>query len=396
MLHPALAAPTGGVPLLAKGFRPFFLLSAAFAALALPLWLALFAASVDAVPYFGPMYWHAHEMVFGFAVAVVAGFLLTAAGNWTSRETAVGPALGLLVVLWLAGRAGVLAAPALPTGIAAALDLAFLPAVAIACGRPIIAAKNFRNLVFLLLLAALWLANLGTHLGALGVRPEWLRLGNLVGVDMLVLAIVLVGGRVIPMFTRNATRRSEIANLPVLDRAAALAVAALALADASGANAETVGVISALAGAATWLRTWRWGIRPALSQPLLWVLHLGHAFVPLGLLLRAASIWTPLVPSGAALHALSAGAVGVMTLGMMTRVGLGHTGRMLAVPGRMAAAFGAAIAGALLRVGAAFVPPSLYIPLVVLAGLLWTGAFAVYLTEYARALCSPRSDGRSG
>jgi uncharacterized protein involved in response to NO len=137
-------------------------------------------------------------------------------------------------------------------------------------------------------------------------------------------------------------------------------------------------------------------MRHSFGQPLLWVLHLGHAFVPLGLLLRAASIWTAVVPSAAALHALTAGAIGTMTLGMMTRVGLGHTGRMLAVPRRMSVAFGAVVAGALLRVGAVFAPVSVYVPLVVVAGLSWTTAFVVYLSEYARALCAPRSDGRAG
>jgi uncharacterized protein involved in response to NO len=395
-----LHSPRGETPahpaLLAKGFRPFFLLAAGYAALALPVWLVLFATAGDAVPYFGPMYWHAHEMVFGFAVAVIAGFLLTATSNWTSLETAVGPALGALVVLWLAGRVAMLTAHLLPAGLGAALDLAFLPALAIACGRPIARARNLRNLVFLPLLSGLWLCNLGTHLGALGVRPEWLRLGSLVGVDLVVLAIVLVGGRVIPMFTRNATGRAEIAGEPRLDRLALICVAAVALADALAANAQLLAMLCVAAGAATLLRTRRWGSRHAFREPLVWVLHVAHAFVPLGMLLRAASIWTRAVPSAAALHALTAGAIGVMTLGMMTRVGLGHTGRMLAVPRRIAAAFAAAIFGALLRVGAAFGPPSLYAPLVVLAGALWSAAFVVYLAEYARALASPRVDGRPG
>lgn len=393
-----VSGSTSAVPLalFAKGFRPFFLVASAFAVLALPIWLALFATGADAVPYFGPQYWHAHEMVFGFAAAVIAGFLLTAVSNWTSRETAAGPALALLVMLWLVGRAAVLLAHRLAPGIGAALDLAFLPAVAIACGRPIVATKNFRNLVFVVLLTGVWLANLGTHLGALGIRPEWLRLGNLVGVDLVVLAMVIVGGRVIPMFTRSATRRGEIRNLPALDRIAVVCVAALVLADAAALDVRLSGTIALVAGLACALRARTWGMRASFDQPLLWVLHGGHAFITLGLLLRVASAWFLVVPSNAALHALTAGAIGMLTLGMMTRVGLGHTGRILTVPRRMGIAFAVVALAALLRVAAPFGPPTAYVPLVVVAGVLWSAGFAVYLFEYAQSLWTPRVDGRAG
>jgi uncharacterized protein involved in response to NO len=391
----AAPAQTLRPALLAKGFRPFFLLAAALAVVALPVWLAAFAGSLDVLAYLGPMYWHAHEMVFGFAGAVIAGFLLTAVSNWTGRDTAVGRALGALALLWLAGRAALLVADLLPRGLAAGIDLAFLPALAITCARPIIATRNHRNLGFIVMLAALWLANVGVHLGALGVRPEWLRLGNLVGVDLVILAIVLVSGRVVPMFTRNATKVDSIRNIPVLDRAAIAGVALLVLLDASGLAAHAATAVAGITGALTLARTAFWGARHTANQPLLWILHLGHAFIPIGLLLRAASALFTAIPSSSALHALTAGAIGAVTLGMMTRVGLGHTGRMLAVPRAIAAAFAILLAGAALRVVAPFFPVH-YVALVTLSGILWAASFATYLATYAGALVSPRVDGKPG
>jgi len=376
------------VPLLAKGFRPFFLLAAAFAVAAVPTWLLAFATNADFAAYLGPAQWHAHEMVFGFSTAVIAGFLLTAAGNWTGRETATGWALGLLAAAWVLGRLALLLADALPSGVAAALDLAFLPLLAAACGRALFAAKNRRNYAFLALLSALFAANLGVHLGALGVRPEWTRLGSLVGVDLVILAIVMIGGRAIPMFTRNAARVDGIRNVPWLDRAAVLGALSIVVLDAVGRHA---GIAAGITGVVVLARMATWGTRHTARHPLLWVLHVGHAFVALGFLLRAVSA----VPSSAALHALTAGAIGTMTLGMMTRVTLGHTGRMLAVPRSVAWGFGAVVAGALVRVIAPFMP-SLYVPLVTVAGLVWSAGFAIFIAAYAGALLSPRVDGKPG
>jgi uncharacterized protein involved in response to NO len=381
--------------LLAKGFRPFFLLAAALAAVSLPIWVVAFAASLDILAYLGPMYWHAHEMVFGFASAVIAGFLLTAVSNWTGRDTAVGPALGVLVLLWLAGRAAMLAADALPRGLAAGIDLAFLPALAIACARPIVATRNRRNYGFVVMLMALFLANLGVHLGALGIRPEWLRLGNLVGVDLVIIAIVLMAGRVVPMFTRNATKLDSIRNIPVLDRAAVASVVLLSVLDATALDARAASAVAGIAGVLTLARTAFWGARHTVAHPLLWILHLGHAFIPIGLLLRAAAALTPAIPSSSALHALTAGAIGAVTLGMMTRVGLGHTGRMLAVPRVVVGAFALLLLGALLRVVAPFFTAR-YIALVTISGISWALAFVIYLASYAGALASPRVDGKPG
>jgi uncharacterized protein involved in response to NO len=394
-LSAAQAAPSHPA-VLAKGFRPFFLLAAAYAVIAMPVWMLVFARGLDSPAYLGPMYWHAHEMVFGFAVAVIAGFLLTAVANWTGRETAVGLPLALLTGLWLLGRLAILFGDALPVPLAAVIDLAFLPALAVTCARPLVKSKNARNFPLLAVLGALSLANLGVHLGALGIYPHWLRLGNLVGIDVIVLLIVLISGRGIPMFTRNATRSESVRSLPWLDRLAATSVALLALADALALEQRITGSLAGFGGLAVLARSVFWGAPLSLKQPLLWVLHIGHAFVPLGLLLRAPTLLSPAVPSSAALHALTAGAIGVLTLAMMTRVGLGHTGRMLAVPRVIAVAFALVIAGALLRVVAVWLPASIHVQMVIGSGLLWMAGFAIYAVIYAPALLSPRVDGRAG
>lgn len=382
--------------LLAKGFRPFFLLAAAFATSAVPLWLVILAGRFDPGSYFGATYWHAHEMVFGFTIAVLAGFLLTAVSNWTELPTATGPALGALAVLWLAGRAVVLFASELPPAIVAVVDLAFLPALVLACGRPIVKSRNRRNYAFIVLLSALWFANLWTHLGAVGTAVAGVRLGSVVGVDLVIVAIVIVSGRIVPMFTRNATRIDSVRSNPSFERAAIAAVAVLVVVDAVGAPLWCTGSVSALAAVAVFARSRHWGFRSALRQPLLWVLHIGHTWLVVGLALRALSALTPRIPFAAALHALTAGSIGMLTIGMMTRVGLGHTGRMLAVPPRMAVAFASVGIGALLRVLAALTAPHAYHALLMLAGTLWSAGFAIYLFTYAAALVTPRVDGKAG
>jgi uncharacterized protein involved in response to NO len=381
---------------LGKGFRPFFLLAALYAVLAVPLWLAIFAGNVGAPPYLGALHWHAHEMVFGYTVAVIAGFLLTAVGNWTGRETVVGFPLALLAVLWLLGRVAIALGAMLPVPLAAVVDVAFLPVLACCCARRLLQAENARNYQFLFVLGALALSNLGVHLGALGVHPNWLRLGNLVAVDLILVLIVLISARVIPMFTRNATRLTSIRSLPALDRLAAAATVLLVAADALALDERIASSIAGLAGLTVLGRSLFWGAQFTRAQPLLWVLHAGHVFVGVGLLLRAGALVSSAIPPSAALHALTAGAIGTLTLGMMTRVGLGHTGRMLAVPGSIAVAFALVIAGAVLRVVAAWATGPAYVKLVTGAGLLWASGFAIYVVVHARLLLSPRVDGRPG
>lgn len=379
------AAPPGSsstTPLLAKGFRPFFLLAAIFAVVVVPIWVLALLGWARVGGHLDPVTWHAHEMIFGFAGAVIAGFLLTAVGNWTQRETATGRSLAALAALWIAGRLAMATGAGLPSWLVAGIDLAFLPGVALAIGRPIVRARNRRNYVVLAMLLLLSAANAAVHLGA-GRRSL------LVGVDVVTFFMVVIAGRVVPMFTRNATKTETIRSHPKLDAAAAVAVVTVTLADALAAPRLTI-VACTLAAVLVAARTVHWGAIASLRDPLLWILHVGHAWIPIGLALRAASAHSP------GLHAVTAGAIGALTLGMMARVALGHTGRTLAVPPGIATAFVLVTLAAAVRVLVPLLAPGLYLQALELTAVLWAVAFALYATKYAPILWSPRVDGKPG
>jgi uncharacterized protein involved in response to NO len=383
------------IAILDKGFRPFFLLAALWAAAIVPAWLLVLGGQVSVGPYLSPVYWHAHEMVFGFATAVVAGFLLTAAGNWTKRETAVGLPLLALALLWVAGRVVLLASGSLPPWLVAGVSLAFIPALAFAVGRVVLEARSRRNYAFVIVLAALWAAQLAVHLDALGVAPGGQRIGAIVGVDLLILLVLVIGGRVIPMFTRNATG-VEVRTVRALDVAAIASVALLAVLDASGATGRVPAALSGLAAIFAAARAVRWGSHKIADEPLLWVLHVGYAWVPFGLALRALSEVVPVITPSLATHALTVGALGTVTLGMMVRVALGHTGRMLRSPIPTTLAFAFVSLAALARVFAPLLGPDYYVPSLHLSGGLWALAFVLYAVCIGPMLVRARVDGKPG
>jgi uncharacterized protein involved in response to NO len=380
-----------------KGFRPFFLLAALFATAIVPVWLLVLGGAVRAGGYFDATAWHAHEMVFGFAVAVIAGFLLTAVGNWTQRETAIGAPLLALAALWIAGRAAVLVGATLPRGVPLIVDGAFLPALAAVLARPLVAAKSRRNFVMLGLLGVLCAANVVAHLGALGVlSPGAARHASLVGVDVVVLVILVMAGRVFPMFTRNATGVASIRSRPYLDVATIAGMAVVTVLDAAAPSAKALAAVCAVVGVLAVARAWSWGARPALRQSILWILHAGHAWVAVGLFARALAVLDPAIPASAGVHAWTVGAIGATTLGMMARVSLGHSGRPIRPAPAVAWAFVAVTGAAVARVAVPIVAPAWTFPGLIAAGSLWTIAFAIYVLVYAPILMSPRADGRPG
>lgn len=396
LLHDAPPADARPVhPTLAKGFRPFFWLAAVHVALVMPAWMLALAGKLTLGKYFGS-FWHAHEMVFGFTVAVIAGFLLTAVGNWTRSETAIGAPLAGLALLWIAGRVGIVLADHLPKGLPAALDLAFLPGVAIACALPIVKTRNARNYQFLGMLAALFAANLGMHLGALGVAPAWIQRGAWLGVYFIVVMMLVMTARILPMFTKNATRVDSIRNIPRLDRAAVGAVLVTIASDLAGLDARIVAAVAALAGVLVFARAATWGAQHTLKNPLLWVLHAGHAFIGVGLLLRAASPFVPAIVPTVALHAWTAGAVGLLTLGMMSRVSLGHTGRMLAAKPLVSVSFVLVLSAAVIRVLGPLFGAKGYLHTMITSGTLFSVGFLLFLIVYTPILAAPRVDGKPG
>ena len=395
----ALSAATRLPPALtifAYGFRPFFLLAGLHAALSLLAWVGVLQGWIEAPARWPPATLHGHEMIFGFASAALAGFLLTAVPSWTKAGPLRGWRLALLVLLWLAGRFA--AAAGAEPAIYAALDLAFLPGL-LACIAPgILRASAKRNAVVLAMLGAIWTANAGVHLAMLGAGFVSARWGNELGLALFILFIALIGGRIVPPFTIGGTRMAgrpvDIAATPRLDRAVMAATAAWAASLALDLPDIAVAIAAALAALANAARFLRWRPLATLRIPLVWVLHLGYAWLVLGLA-GAAGAWLALWPKAVALHALGAGAVATMILAVMTRASLGHTGRKLVAAPLTTAAYLLVTVGAAARVIASLIESDLQL-LHAGAGLAWAGGFFLYLVVYAPILLRPRVDGRPG
>jgi uncharacterized protein involved in response to NO len=384
------------IALAGKGFRVFFLLSAIFAMVIIPSWLLILRGILPAGTYLDPITWHAHEMIFGYTTAVIAGFLLTAVGNWTGRETLVGDRLLALATLWLFGRISMAATSWLPRGVPAVVDLAFLPILMAALARPLIATGQRRHFVVIGVLAALVGANLVVHLEALGVVPLGLaRRACLTAVDVVLVLILIILGRVLPMFSRNATQIASIRSNVALDVACVGSMVLLTFGTAFSFPTLVLRWASALTAILALARAWHWGARYALRQPLLWILHAGNVWLMLGLALRALPASNAL-ESSLALHALTAGAIGSLTIGMMARVALGHTGRMLTTGRAMTWAFVSIQAAAFARVFVPLLAASWYAAGLWVGGALWMVGFGIYVVVYAPILSSPRVDGKAG
>jgi uncharacterized protein involved in response to NO len=381
---------------LSYGFRPFFLLGAAWAIAALAIVLA--ALAFGAWPADAPPLgrWHGHEMLFGFVAAAVAGFLLTAVPTWTGTPPVRGAPLAALAALWLAGRAVMLPWLGLHDSAWALVDAAFFPALAFAVGRPLVRTRNYRNLQFIVFLLVLALADLAFVAGLTGWldAPPFdpLRLV----VNLFVLMIAVVGGRIVPLFTRNALLargvKAAVTPLPWLDSAAIAAVVAVLAGDLVVPNGAAAGWLAAIAAVLHAVRLGRWHGHATLSLPIVWVLHAGYAWLPIAFALKALWLLGAAPWAGNWLHAFTAGAFGTMVLGVMTRVALGHTGRPLVVARSIGLAYVLVLVGAALRIAAPFALPAYYIELLTAALAAWAAAFAIFLGVYAPILVAPRAD----
>lgn len=373
----------------ALAFRPFYLLAALFAAIAVPVWAVAYSGAIE-LPMAG-IWWHAHEMIFGFAVAVIIGFLFTAGRNWTGLDTPTGKPLMVLAAVWLAGRL----AMAFGSGAwVAIVDLAFLPVAAGMLLRVLIKAKSKRNYFVGALPAMLALANLFFHLAALGVIEADPLTAMHLALGLVVLLETIVGGRVIPMFTFNAVRGVKQWRNVKVDWAAAIATGIALLLWALGAGAWA-GAVSLLAAALQAARVGGWNPWATRGQPILWVLHLAYLWIPLGLALIALTQFGVL-PRSAGIHALAIGATGGLIIGMITRTALGHTGRMLVAGGIETAAYALVLIAALLRVLTVGFLPVAQLGGVHAAATLWSVAFLLYLWRYAPFLWRARVDGKEG
>ena len=403
---------TSGLPLLSYGFRPFFLVATIFAALAMTLWIAALTTGLEIGGSYGALNWHAHEMLFGYTSAALAGFMLTAIPNWTGRLPVSGMPLVALVALWVMGRL----AMALPdvAGLPAsmAIDAAFLPALALVAGREIVVGKNWKNLKILAALIALSTANVVFHVGALVLGD--IALATRLTVSIYVMLVALMGGRIIPSFTRNWLVKAGSTKLPApFDRVDKISLALLALAlffagflmrarifrlGGLGILALALfswiawpdrwptAIASALAAVAQAYRLSRWQGWRTVDEPILLILHLAYAFISIGLAgVGAAAMGWLTAPS--ALHLLTVGVIGNMTFAVMSRASLAHTGRVVSASAVTSVAYLGLLISAVVRPFAEIIPDAYHL-LLSISGGCWIGAFGLFALEYGPMLCA--------
>ncbi|WP_404375830.1 NnrS family protein [Vreelandella aquamarina] len=388
------------LPLLRLAFRPFFLLAALFGVVSLLVWLAFWHGNILLRPYGGLVFWHQHEMLFGFAAAVVGGFLLTAVRNWTGLPSLNGGPLLALVLLWLLGRLLMAFPMELPGGLLLAVDLAFLPMVAMVMAHLVIKAKRWRNLIFVPLLLLFAVANAAMHLGVMKGDPDMIRQAAYLAVLLITLMMTVVGGRVIAMFTANRLGRPKPAPIPMLEGAVLLTtggVVLLQLAILLGAAipAPLLAGVMLLAAFSNAIRMARWGGLYSWRVPLLWGLHGSYACIPLGFIMWAMALMGVL-RTELAVHALTIGGMGTMMLAMMARVSLGHTGRPIRTLPGIGVALGLMLLAALLRSPILALFPQITHWTYTLSILFWCLAYGVFLLHYTWPLMTARVDGQDG
>jgi uncharacterized protein involved in response to NO len=385
-----------GPGILSYGFRPFFLAGTIYAGLGMLIWLPLFAGELTHPTAFSPLDWHIHEMLYGYLPAIITGFLLTAIPNWTGRLPLQGWTLAVLVAAWIAGRIAVCFSAIIGPFAAGAIDALFLLLVAAATAREVIVGRNWRNLPPIFILLIFLAGNVVFHIE--DYQTGHAEFGSRLGIAAAIALISVIGGRVVPSFTRNWLARENPGRLPVpfgrFDQVT-LAVSVIALASwvASPAWLGTAALML-LAAAAQVTRLARWAGDRTMRDRLVLILHIAYAFVPIGFVLLAAAAWFPqVVPISAGIHAWTVGAIGTMTLAIMTRASLGHTGQPLAAGPLTQGIYAAIVIAAILRIAAAALPGAM-IPLLHAAGAAWIAAFWMFAFGYGSLLARARRTAR--
>ncbi len=391
---PGKQIPPERFSLFELGFRPFFLLAGLAAAVLIAIWVFVVASQAEFSSYYGLVGWHSHEMLFGFAVAVIAGFLLTAARNWTGVQTLKGAGLIGLVTLWLLARLAALFPHMLPLWLIALLDLAFIPVLAVALAVPILKANKKPQLVFVVVLAVMFIANVLVHLQLLGVTSATFNTGIVLAINCVLLIIVIMAGRVVPFFTERGAPGSVQKKWPWVERLAIGSVVVLLLIEALLPLPWLLALVLGVAAIVHAVRWWGWYSKLIWSVPLLWVLHLGYLWLVVGFTLKSLAVMG-MGSEVLALHALAA-AISVLCIGMMARVALGHTGRKLEIAKVMTWAFALLNVAMAVRVLAPMIVPGMAPQAVVVSGVLWSAAFIIFLSIYIPILVRARVDGQPG
>ena len=385
--------------LFAYGFRPFFLAAGIYALIGLIAWLWMYTTGVHPLPTQPAQFWHGHEMLYGFIGAAIAGFLLTAVPSWTSARGFAGTPLILLAALWLIGRLAFAAAAVLPLTIVAICELAFIPALAGLLAPPLLRARN-RNSPLLLVLAGIWLTDV-VFMHAL-IRDDVLlaRTALLVAIDIVLLLVTVIGGRIVPAFTASGLRaRGLVPHLRTSRWVDGIVIAAMTAVVFVDIVAPSHQVASAVAAVAAITHVWRligWRSWRALDEPLVWSLHLAYAWLPAGLAMKALYLSGNAAWAAPWLHALTIGVAAAMILAVMTRASLGHTGRPLLASRLISGAYFLLSLAAVIRVFAPSIAPGAYQSSVMAAGALWICAFAIFIVVYTPILLRSRIDGRQG
>ena len=382
-------------PLFNLGFRVFFALAGLSALILIVLWNKIFQGNLNSENYFNANYWHAHEMLMGYSVAVISGFLLTAVKNWTGKKTLTGDQLAGLALLWLYGRILPFYANLLPDGIIAFVDFIFLPVLIYQVSKPIFQTRQYQSLVFIVLLLLLTLGNGLIHAQMLGIYENTADTGIKLLVASIVTLILILAGRLLPFFIERGLSGTFIIKNPLLDSlsiGSALLTFTLELAHISGTLLALAAITATISNSA---RLLSWYVQRIWYVPLLWILFAGYCWIILGFLLTtlAAFNW---LNATLALHAFTIGGIGVLTLGMMARVSLGHTGRTLKASNAIALAFLLINLTVVIRVLLPIAFPEWYNLLIYASSITWLCAFALFMFVYAPILNTPRIDGQDG
>ncbi len=375
-----------GPALLSYGFRPFFLLGAIYAGLAVLAWLLMLYGELELWTAFSPLDWHVHEMLYGYLPAVMTGFLLTAIPNWTGRLPIQGMPLLTLVAVWVAGRISITLSAEIGWLLATIIDVSFLTLVVVATAREIVAGKNWRNLRVVGMVTLLLAGNIAFHVEAhVHGSAEY---GVRIGIAAMVLLIVVIGGRIIPSFTRNWLVRENPGRLPIPFARFDVAVIGFSAVTLALWTAQPFGRLTAAALAATaalnFVRLARWAGERTWRERLVLILHVGYAFVPFGFLLASAAA-LDIVAAGAGIHAWTVGAAGTMTLAVMTRASLGHTGNALTASAVTQAIYAAIVIAALARICSALEPAWSGL-LLLIAAFAWAAAFLGFAGSFGPLL----------
>lgn len=387
-----------GPPILRLGFRPFFLSAGIFSIIAMAIWMASYVFSVEfKFSGLSPNIWHAHEMMFGYVMAVVAGFLLTAIKNWTGEEVLRGKALGFLFLVWLVARLLPLSGLLIPIEVIAVVDVAFLFILAVVCLRPVLKVKQYKQVGIVSKIFLLMLCNISFYLGVLGVLAEGVQWGLYSALYMIIALIFVMMRRVMPMFIQNGIEGEvELKNRAWVDHSSLILLVCLWISDVFTDYDSLTAIFAVLLTLLHSLRLFGWYTNKIWSKSLVWILVAAYASFILGFALKALSITSGISPF-LSVHAFTAGGIGLLTIGMMSRVSLGHTGRNIFEPPAIIFwAFVVLLLGVIVRVVLPLFNMDLYLYWVAISQVLWMLAFVIFVFVYAPMLLSARVDGRDG